>query len=934
MPLTLYQRQASNNQIQSQSRFYRDLPRVDTSQASTGLLDNIVKAAQDTGVLVAKDYAREQEFIVEKKIIEAEEAFANWQIEYEANNKGMNALNAQRDYQAKAAELMQGALSDYGGGAFNGANIFNDRLSRGLAIMSQKASEAGGKYQERERETFERSELDATISNALRNISANYKDKDSLIVEFEKFDRLAGKVYQGEDYTKQRDTFIASMNESVVIGALAKGDLRYAKQAFGTMQGNDSRLTADQRYSLANRIRAEENRLKAEREAKQAEQAKKDQLLVNQFKVAMQVGQTTGDFTLLKQLRSQYGQDLKNIAQKQTDKAYGIKGAPFGSSGLVLNGANQNPINAPADLNRIETNTQASQANGSQSNKANDSQTSTQASVQDSQAKGQVAQWRSPTELIAQEKQATPTSGQVNSIADAVKVARQGGQALQVDSQTNTQAPTPPNTQSSQANDSQTNTQASGQQDSQTSQANDSQTNTQAKSNYGDLNLYLTDAGRILMQAEATLLLNESVSAFDNLPIKERQAKFNEYKELVLKGYPDPSVKQVLDNYQSSLAKQDQALAKDPAKVSSAGNKDIRDLTQAEVELSMAEQALHFQGTGVKPQVTSKAQRDQITSMLMGEVKSSDLNGGSYTTTGKSSQANGSTLNPVDILSNYETIKNVYGQHTGKALEEAGIPSELRLALNLDNANTRFKHQAIAAATRPFINTDDAVKLEQAKRDLLADVEWLKNLNDFAIANPGLAGIREDVTAYANLFAKMQLAGGDIDKDGWLFGIGKGNITNDSLNESIQNLVDTGKTDNVFISRPVSPKQSLEQYGITAQDEAELVQEKWEETKRYLIDNTDEIGLTKHIDDYAKRYKLNSSLFFKKRVAENYFSQCTILETDEDGVFQVLGPNGKPLAWSNKKDYGKPITIDTKQIRNSQANTSTGFFDNILTFFK
>ncbi len=202
------------------------------------------------GETLARGYALEQRTRIDESLLEARREFSEWQAAYMEEHQGGNALEAEKDFSAKFAEIAERRLAAFGG-ADN--EVWRRALGGRLAAEGLRATELGASYAARERAAWE----DGVFKGRLAMLEQDaYTDPENgAWLDAQLAEILRDEEARGRDVTAMRRSLLSATQLARIRGLADRGDLEGASRLlagavsgvegdFSTAAGGAGRLGA------------------------------------------------------------------------------------------------------------------------------------------------------------------------------------------------------------------------------------------------------------------------------------------------------------------------------------------------------------------------------------------------------------------------------------------------------------------------------------------------------------------------------------------------------------------------------------------------------------------------------------------------------------------------------------------------------------------
>ncbi|MBQ9407272.1 MAG: hypothetical protein IJU37_11130 [Desulfovibrio sp.] len=198
----------------------------------------IVKGLADLGATLGKAYVRwddkRQASLIEDAYLDARTQMAKWSAEYQRNNQGRDALEAQQAYEQQWATIAQDINQRYGDKLSGGAQHY---LGRKLELGRLYAIDDGARWQKQQTAVWDNNRLQtqaALIADDVAQDPYNTARHEMNINQLEESWRRANP---GQDSFAFRRKLVGDVAESVVSNVLARGDIAGAEAALQRFGG-------------------------------------------------------------------------------------------------------------------------------------------------------------------------------------------------------------------------------------------------------------------------------------------------------------------------------------------------------------------------------------------------------------------------------------------------------------------------------------------------------------------------------------------------------------------------------------------------------------------------------------------------------------------------------------------------------------------------
>lgn len=194
------------------------------------LLKTVAGAGSDIMRVIAHDYVRNENALMQEALISADTKFESWKQGYMKEHQGQSALDAQRDFVRKYGELRQEAMDTFQG---HDNEAFRQRLDQSLGLRALHALQTGGAYQEKQAAAWQKSVFDGTLAAFERDVQANPADEHYIAARRAEVVQDMQTRFKGEELTAR----IAKLDEQIAEGRmnamLAAGDYDGAEKLLG-----------------------------------------------------------------------------------------------------------------------------------------------------------------------------------------------------------------------------------------------------------------------------------------------------------------------------------------------------------------------------------------------------------------------------------------------------------------------------------------------------------------------------------------------------------------------------------------------------------------------------------------------------------------------------------------------------------------------------
>lgn len=194
------------------------------------LLKTVAGAGSDIMRVIAHDYVRNENALMQEALISADTKFESWKQDYMKEHQGQSALDAQRDFVRKYGEIRQETMDMFQG---HDNEIFRERLDQSLGMRALHALQTGGAYQEQQDAAWQKSVFDGTLANFERDVQANPANEQYIAARRAEVVQDMQTRFKGEDLTAR----IAKLDEQIAEGRmnalLAAGDYDGAEKLLG-----------------------------------------------------------------------------------------------------------------------------------------------------------------------------------------------------------------------------------------------------------------------------------------------------------------------------------------------------------------------------------------------------------------------------------------------------------------------------------------------------------------------------------------------------------------------------------------------------------------------------------------------------------------------------------------------------------------------------
>ena len=194
------------------------------------LLKTVAGAGSDIMRVIAHDYVRNENALMQEALISADTKFESWKQDYMKEHQGQSALDAQRDFVRKYGEIRQETMDMFQG---HDNEIFRQRLDQSLGLRALHALQTGGAYQEQQDAAWQKSVFDGTLANFERDVQASPANEQYIAARRAEVVQDMQTRFKGEDLTAR----IAKLDEQIAEGRmnalLAAGDYDGAEKLLG-----------------------------------------------------------------------------------------------------------------------------------------------------------------------------------------------------------------------------------------------------------------------------------------------------------------------------------------------------------------------------------------------------------------------------------------------------------------------------------------------------------------------------------------------------------------------------------------------------------------------------------------------------------------------------------------------------------------------------
>lgn len=194
------------------------------------LLKTVAGAGSDIMRVIAHDYVRNENALMQEALISADTKFESWKQDYMKEHQGQSALDAQRDFVRKYGEIRQETMDMFQG---HDNEIFRERLDQSLGMRALHALQTGGAYQEQQDAAWQKSVFDGTLANFERDVQANPANEQYIAARRAEVVQDMQTRFKGEDLTAR----VAKLDEQIAEGRmnalLAAGDYDGAEKLLG-----------------------------------------------------------------------------------------------------------------------------------------------------------------------------------------------------------------------------------------------------------------------------------------------------------------------------------------------------------------------------------------------------------------------------------------------------------------------------------------------------------------------------------------------------------------------------------------------------------------------------------------------------------------------------------------------------------------------------
>ncbi len=194
------------------------------------LLKTVAGAGSDIMRVIAHDYVRNENALMQEALISADTKFESWKQDYMKEHQGQSALDAQRVFVRKYGEIRQETMDMFQG---HDNEIFRQRLDQSLGLRALHALQTGGAYQEQQDAAWQKSVFDGTLANFERDVQASPANEQYIAARRAEVVQDMQTRFKGEDLTAR----IAKLDEQIAEGRmnalLAAGDYDGAEKLLG-----------------------------------------------------------------------------------------------------------------------------------------------------------------------------------------------------------------------------------------------------------------------------------------------------------------------------------------------------------------------------------------------------------------------------------------------------------------------------------------------------------------------------------------------------------------------------------------------------------------------------------------------------------------------------------------------------------------------------
>lgn len=203
------------------------------------LLKTVAGAGSDSMRIIAHDYNRNENALMQEALITADTKFESWKQDYIKEHQGQSALDAQRDFARKYGEIRQETMTMFEG---HENEIFRQKLGQSLGTRTLHALQTGGAYQEQQEEIWQKSVFESSMANFERAVRDNPGNEQYIAARRAEIIEDMKTRFPGEDLTAR----IAKLDEKIANGRLTS---MFANQDFAGMEnmlGKADGISGDQ----------------------------------------------------------------------------------------------------------------------------------------------------------------------------------------------------------------------------------------------------------------------------------------------------------------------------------------------------------------------------------------------------------------------------------------------------------------------------------------------------------------------------------------------------------------------------------------------------------------------------------------------------------------------------------------------------------------
>lgn len=184
------------------------------------LLKTVAGAGSDIMRVIAHDYVRNENALMQEALINADTKFESWKQDYMKEHQGQGAQDAQRDFVRKYGEIRQETMDLFQG---HDNEIFRQKLDQSLGMRALHALQTGGAYQEQQDEIWQKSVFEGTMSSIRQDVWNNADNPAFIDMRMQEGIQAIRDRFPGQDVTAKINDFRESMMADQVNSLLASG---------------------------------------------------------------------------------------------------------------------------------------------------------------------------------------------------------------------------------------------------------------------------------------------------------------------------------------------------------------------------------------------------------------------------------------------------------------------------------------------------------------------------------------------------------------------------------------------------------------------------------------------------------------------------------------------------------------------------------------